>query len=87
MFKIDKNIHPKNLQNFFAEVSQIHNRNTRSSHNNKLYLPKYRFNLLQRLIKYRGVKILYKIPSDLISHSLPTFLKKYKLNLLNSYKY
>jgi len=79
MFKIDKNMQPKNLQNFFAEVTQIHNRNTRSSHNNKLYLPKYRFNHLQRSIKYRSVKIWNKIPSDLINHFLSTFLKKYKL--------
>jgi len=86
MFKIDKNMQPKNLQNFFVKVSQIHNRNTPSSHSNKLYLPKYTSNRLQRSIKCRGVKIWNTFPSDLINHSLSTFLKKYKLNL-NSYKY
>jgi len=50
MFKIDKNMRPKNFHNFFVKVLQIYTRNTRSSHHNKLYLPKYRFNHLQRSI-------------------------------------
>jgi len=37
MFKIDKNMSPKNFLNLFAKVLQIHNQNTRSSHNNKLF--------------------------------------------------
>ena len=40
MFKITNGLAPKYLCDSFQYVSDIHSRNTRSSCNNKLYIPK-----------------------------------------------
>ena len=75
---------------FFAKVSEISGRTTRSSGNrHSLYIPRYNTNRLQQSMKYQGVKIwnssLYPLKFK-TSHSLLQKKKKYKTHLMQTYE-
>ena len=66
-----------NISNYFTLTSNISFHTTRTIQNNKnnLYTPRYDTARLQKSIKYQGVKIWNKIPSE-IQNTSPKFLKK-----------
>ena len=49
---------------------------------NNLYTPRYHTARLQKSIKYQGVKIWNKIPSEIQNASTKFFKKKFKNHLL-----
>ena len=63
MFKITNGPAPKYLCDSFQYVTDIHSRNTRSSCNNKLYIPKPTLSSFKRSLKYSGA-ILWNILSE-----------------------
>ena len=87
MFNLDRCKLPTSFTKYFKKLSQIHFRVTRSSVNNKLYLPRYRSNRLQRSLKYRGVKVWNDVPCNLKKncYSIYNFGCMYKRYILNSY--
>ena len=73
------------FSHLFQKSLQIFHRFTRSSSNkNKLHIPLYRTNRLQRSIRYQGVSVLNSIPMEiqnLPKHSFKVKLKEYLLQL------
>ena len=73
------------FSHLFQKSLQISHRFTRSSSNkNKLHIPLYRTNRLQRSIRYQGVSVWNSIPMDmqnLPKHSFKVKLKEYLLQL------
>ena len=83
MNSFDKNALPPLFGNYFRKIKQVHNRSTRSSDKNLLYLPRYRSNRLQRSVKFRGVKVWNDIPFELkLYYKIGSH---YKHQLLESY--
>ena len=80
MFSYDNCQLPPTFVNYFLKISQIHSRSTRFSDKNSFYLPRYSTNRLQKLIKFRGVKIRNEIPFHIKTNccSLKNFALKYK---------
>ena len=83
MNSFDNNALPPHFGNYFGKIKQVHNRSTRSSDKNLLYLARYRSNRLQRSIKFRGVKVWNDTPFELKSYYKIGNL--YKHHLLESY--
>ena len=75
------------FSHLFQKSLQISHRFTRSSSNkNKLHIPLYRTNRLQRSIRYQGVSVWNSIPMEiqnLPKHSFKVKLKEYLLQLYN----
>ena len=73
------------FSHLFQKSLQISHRFTRSSSNkNKLHIPLYRTNRLQRSIRYQGVPVWNSIPMEiqnLPKHSFKVKLKEYLLQL------
>ena len=66
---------PQSFSDFYAKVSDISGRTTRSSGNRyNLYILRYNTNRLQRSIKYQGVKIWNSIPLKI--QNIPFSTKK-----------
>ena len=76
---------PSSLSSLFANISNIHRRNTRSVAHNDLHLPKFSTNRCQNSIRYKGVKIWNSTPCDLRNEPYPKFKLIYKNALLNKY--
>ena len=83
MFNLDRCKLPTFFTKYFKKVSQIHFRVTRSSVNNKLYLPRYRSNRLQRSLKYRGVKVWNDVPYNLKKIATPYIILVTCINVIS----
>ena len=68
MFKITNSLAPKFLCDSFQYVSDIHSRNTRSSCNNKLYIPKPTLSSFKRSLKYSGAILWNNLSESLTSN-------------------
>ena len=65
-FNCNKTLTPTQFSNFFQKTNQVSNRSTRlSAEQDNLYIPRYPNNILQRCIKYQGVKIWNLIPKEI----------------------
>ena len=64
MYNFDRYKLPNSFTKYFKEVTQIHSRETCSSTNDMLYLPRYLSNRLQRSLKYRGVNVWKDVPCN-----------------------
>jgi len=76
---------PNHLSSFFTSTRQIHNRFTRSSSNNLLYLPKFSTSRCQKSIKFQGTKIWNSIPANLQNLPFYKFKNSFKWYLLDTY--
>ena len=83
MFNLDRCKLPTSFTKYFKKVSQIHFRVTRSSVNNKLYLPRYRSNRLQRSLKSRGVKVWNDVPCNLKKNCTPYIILATCINVIS----
>ena len=83
MFNLDRCKLPTSFTKYFKKVSHIHFRVTRSSVNNKLYLPRYRSNRLQRSLKYRGVKVWNDVPCNLKKIATPYIILATCINVIS----
>ena len=76
---------PAVFDNFFQNVSEVHNYNTRSSTKMFLYIPKIRTDYGRFNLRYCGSLIWNSIDSKLKSLSKYNFKKLFKNSLLQAY--
>ena len=76
---------PTIFDNFFKNVAEVHNYNTRSSAKQLLYLPKVRTNYGKFNIRYRGSVIWNSIDNEIKSLKRYKFKASLKKSLLQSY--
>ena len=74
---------PFYLINLFRYVNTVHDRLTRSSSNNALYLTKPNFESFKNSFQYAGASLWNQLPPDLKnSTSLELFKTRYKKQIL-----
>ena len=80
------NVAPIPFIDFFLKVDEVSQRATRQSVDKySPYTPRYPTNILQRSIKYQGVKIWNSIPNDTKSLKFQQFKSRFKTFLLSKY--
>ena len=84
VFKCIHKLSPDYLADKFVLRSQIHKRNTRSSNNNQLDIPRCRLATGQRSFSYRGTNLWNSLSQDLKDIQSPQVLKRHLLNILLS---
>ena len=83
MYKCLNGKSPSYLANLFKSVSSIHNRDTRQSSNNSLYLPKPNVESFRRSLKYAGANLWNNLPQTVRNvSSLELFKATYKNRIL-----
>ena len=79
VYKCLNDLCPSYLINLFRYVNTVHDRPTRSSSNNALYLPKPNFESFKNSFQYAGASLWNQLPPDLKnSTSLELFKTRYK---------
>ena len=74
---------PSYLANLFKSVSSAHNRDTRQSSNNSLYLPKPNVESFRRSLKYAGANLWNNLQQTVTNvSSLELFKATYKNRIL-----
>ena len=76
---------PSSFSSFFQNVSDIHGRNTRSSSQNRLYIPKFSTFRTQKSFKYQGSKIWNLIPANIRNMTFNKFKAHFKDMLIEKY--
>ena len=83
VYKCLNDLCPSYLINLFRYVNTVHDRPTRSSSNNALYLPKPNFESFKNSFQYAGASLWNQLPPDLKnSTSLELFKTRYKKQIL-----
>jgi len=93
MYKVAKLMHqytqkklPNKFSHHFTPGRTVHTRTTRlASSGLNLYLSRYRFQKLQKSLKYQGAKSWNSAPSELKKLQFNSFKIKYKQHLLLKY--
>ena len=75
----------KHFDNFFLDVNQKHNYNTRIASRSSYSLPKIRINYGKFNIRFSGVKVWNEIDDERKSLKPPKFKTKVKNYLLDQY--
>ena len=85
MYKHNKTLLPKPLQNLFTLHRQLHNYNTRTRNNPTV--PRHNLEVTRRSISHMGPLIWNNVPNEIkILTTLNSFKRKYKNKLLERYK-
>ena len=85
MHQHSKNMLPTCFSNFFCPLSEVHERQTRSTSKNNLCLPKFSTSRCQRSLRYQGVKIWNSLKPNLRNQSVKRFKVSMKNLLLENY--
>ena len=79
MFKCVNNIAPDYLCNEFYKITDVHDRVTRQSSANDLYVATVKTSYMQRSLRYYGANLWNRIPVNIReTDSIITFKKLYK---------
>ena len=86
VFKCINGTAPSYLCNMFKTVSSMHNRCTRQSCNNDLYLPpRAKLNIYRNSLQYSGAQIWNSLPTNIrAAPNLKVFKHKYLNHYINS---
>ena len=76
---------PTPLMNFFDDVKNDINLNTRSRTREKLKVPLFKSSRTQKSVKYQGVTLCNSLSLNLKKLSLRKFSTEYKSNLIQNY--
>ena len=77
---------PTPLMNFFDDVKNDLNLNTRSRTREKLKVPLFKSSKTQKSVKYQGVTLWNSLPLNLKKLSFRKFSTEYKSNCIQNYK-
>ena len=77
---------PVSLSDYFIPISEVSQKNTRSTQRrrNCLYIPRYASNRMQKCVRFQGVKIWNDIPTDIQNSSYHSFKIRFKKLLLQT---
>ena len=78
MYKYIKNMLPTKFNQYFIDLTVLHNHNTRHKSKSNLFLPRVNNNSGKNMLHFKGVKTWGEVPSELKEYSFYAFKKNTK---------